>query len=163
MSKEASPRADRAQRLADAVGKGMYARDRAAQALGIRLVEIRPGHALTRMSVRQDMVNGHDTCHGGLIFTLADAALGYSCNSHNRNAVAQHCTITFLKPAKLGEVLTAEATEQTLGGRNGVYDIKVTNERGELVALFRGNSRVVAGEVVPEPGHSECQTSKEPS
>ncbi|HYB55075.1 MAG TPA: hydroxyphenylacetyl-CoA thioesterase PaaI [Alphaproteobacteria bacterium] len=163
MSKEASPRADRAQRLADAVGRGMYARDRAAQALGIRLVEIGPGHALTRMTVRQDMVNGHDTCHGGLIFTLADAAFGYSCNSHNRNAVAQHCTITFLKPAKLGEVLTAEATEQTLGGRNGVSDIKVTNERGELVALFRGNSRVIAGEVVAEPGHPECQTSKEPS
>jgi acyl-CoA thioesterase len=149
--------------LSHGAGQAMYARDRAAQALGIALVEIRPGYARMRMTVRPDMVNGHDTCHGGLIFTLADAAFGYSCNSHNRNAVAQHCTITFLKPAKLGEVLTAEATEQTLGGRNGVYDIKVTNERGELVALFRGNSRVIAGEVVPEPGHSECQTSKEPS
>ena len=146
--------------LAHAAGQAMYARDRAAQALGIALVEIRPGYARMRMTVRPDMVNGHDTCHGGLIFALADTAFAYACNSHNRNAVAQHCTITFLKPAHKGEVLTAEAVEQTLDGRNGVYDAKVGNAKGEIVALFRGNSRVIAGEVAPHPHGAK---TKEPS
>ena len=140
---------DAAQRLAEAVGRGMYARDVAAQALGIALLEIRPGYARVSMSVRPDMVNGHDICHGGLIFTLADTAFAYSCNAYNRTAVAQHCTITFLAPARRGDVLTAEAVEQARSGRNGVYDIKVTNQKGEVVALFRGNSRVIEGEVVP--------------
>ncbi len=157
MAEAAGGSRGRAQRLADAVGVGMYARDSASRALGIQLLAIRPGYAQTCMTVREDMVNGHGTCHGGLIFTLADTAFAFSCNSHNRNAVAQHCTISFLKPARLGEVLSAEAAEQTLAGRGGVYDVKVSNEAGELVALFRGNSRVIAGEVVaaPEPAHGE--------
>jgi acyl-CoA thioesterase len=138
-----------AQRLAEAVGRGMYARDVAAQALGIALLEIRPGYARMSMPVRPDMVNGHDICHGGLIFTLADTAFAYSCNAYNRTAVAQHCTITFLAPARRGDLLAAEAEERARSGRNGVYDIKVTNQKGEAVALFRGNSRVIEGEVVP--------------
>ena len=138
---------EKARRIAEAAGKAMYARDRAAEALGIALLEVRPGYARMRMAVREDMVNGHDTCHGGLIFALADTAFAYACNSHNRNAVAQHCTITFVKPAQKGEILTAEAFEQSLDGRSGVYDAKVANERGETVALFRGNSRLIAGEV----------------
>lgn len=138
------------QRVAEAAGRGMYARDAAAQALGIELLEIRPGYARMAMRVRADMLNGHTTCHGGLIFTLADTAFAYSCNSHNRNAVAQHCTISFLAPAQKGDLLTAEAHEQALSGRNGVYDIRVSNQKGELVALFRGNSRVIQGAVAPE-------------
>ena len=138
-----------AQRLAEAVGRGMFARDVAAQALGIVLLEIRPGYARTSMPVRPDMVNGHDICHGGLIFTLADTAFAYSCNAYNRTAVAQHCTITFLAPARRGDLLTAEAEERARSGRNGVYDVRVANQNGEIVALFRGNSRVVEGEVVP--------------
>ena len=138
-----------AQRLSEAVGRGMYARDVAAQALGITLLEIRPGCARMSMPVRPDMVNGHDICHGGLIFTLADTAFAYSCNAYNRTTVAQHCTITFLASARRGDLLTAEAEEQARSGRNGVYDIKVTNQKGEVVALFRGNSRVIEGEVVP--------------
>ena len=149
--------------LATAAGEAMFARDRAAHALGITLVEIRPGYARMRMTVRPDMVNGHDTCHGGLIFALADTAFAYACNSHNLNAVAQHCTITFVKPALKGEVLTAETVEQTLDGRNGVYDTKVGNAKGELVALFRGNSRVVAGEVVRDGPPAHGARTKEPS
>lgn len=140
---------DAAQRLAEEVGRGMYARDVAARSLGIALLEIRPGYARVSMPVRPDMVNGHDICHGGLIFTLADTAFAYSCNAYNRTAVAQHCMITFLAPARRGDVLAAEAVEQARSGRNGVYDIKVTNQEGEVVAVFRGNSRVIEGEVVP--------------
>jgi acyl-CoA thioesterase len=140
---------DASQRLAEAVGRGMYARDDAARALGIALLEIRPGHARMSMPVRPDMVNGHDICHGGLIFTLADTAFAYSCNAYNRTTVAQHCTITFLAPARRGDLLTAEAEERARSGRNGVYDIRVTNQKGETVALFRGNSRTIEGEVVP--------------
>lgn len=157
MTKHGSDGKDTAERLAIAVGRSMYERDLASQALGIALAEIRPGYARMTMTVRPDMVNGHDLCHGGLIFMLADSTFAFSCNSYNRNAVAQHCTISFLKPARQGDRLTAEAAEQSLSGRSGVYDIKVTNQEGELVALFRGNSRTIAGEVVP------AATPKEPS
>ncbi len=141
---------DAARSLAEAVGRYMYGRDAAAQALGVTLAGIGPGRARVSMPVRPDMVNGHDICHGGLIFTLADTAFAYACNSYNRNAVALHCTITFLQPAHAGEILIAEACEQTLRGRNGVYDVRVTNQGGELVALFRGASRVIKGEVAPD-------------
>jgi len=140
---------DRAQRIAEEVGKTMYDRDHACQTLGISLLDIKPGSARMSMLVRDDMVNGHDTCHGGLIFTLADTAFAYSCNSYNRNAVAQHCTITFLTPAHKGDLLMAEGIERSLSGRNGIYDIQVTNQNGETIALFRGNSRIIAGDVVP--------------
>ena len=151
---------ENARRLAEAAGASMYARDRAAQVLGIALLAVRPGFARMRMTVRDDMVNGHDTCHGGLIFALADTAFAYACNSHNRNAVAQHCTITFVQPAQKGETLVAEAAEQSLDGRNGVYDTKVENERGELVALFRGASRVIPGDVAR---NVRAGKAKEPS
>ncbi|HYB09339.1 MAG TPA: hydroxyphenylacetyl-CoA thioesterase PaaI [Alphaproteobacteria bacterium] len=139
---------DKAVRVAEDAGRTMYERDRAARALGIALLDVSPGFARMSMTVRPDMVNGHATCHGGLVFTLADTAFAYSCNSHNKNAVAQHCAITFVQPAHAGDLLTAEAVEQSLSGRSGVYDIKVTNQKGETVALFRGNSRVIKGEVV---------------
>jgi acyl-CoA thioesterase len=141
---------ERALRLAEAAGRGMYERDHAARALGINLLVIRPGYARLSMLVRPDMLNGHELCHGGFIFTLADTAFACSCNSHNKVAVAQHCSVSYLKTAHRDDLLTAEATEQSLSGRSGIYDVRVTNQKGELVALFRGHSRTIKGEVVPE-------------
>ena len=129
-----------AQRLAEAAAQALSARDRASDALGMKLVEVRPGYARMQMTVREDMVNLHSTAHGGLVFTLADSAFAYACNSHNKMAVASSCNIDFLRPAHLGETLTAIAVEQALIGRSGVYDVRVENNKGELVALFRGKS-----------------------
>jgi acyl-CoA thioesterase len=135
--------------LAHATGRVMYANDRASQALGIVLEEVRPGYARMRMPVRVDMVNGHELCHGGLIFTLADSTFAFACNSHNRVTVAQGAAIEFFAPGRLGDVLTAIGEERHLRGRNGVYDIVVTNQHGERIALFRGRSFALQGEVVP--------------
>ena len=136
-----------AQQLADAAAAAMQPRDRASHALGIELLEVGPGSARMQMAVREDMANVHDTCHGGLIYTLADSTFAYACNSHNRNAVAVTCIIEYLRPAYVGDLLTASGREQGLEGRNGVYDIRVENQKGELVALFRGKSTQVKGEV----------------
>ncbi len=140
--------AAQAQALAEQVGAGMYARDRASQALGIEVANIGPGHAELRMTVRPDMMNGHAIGHGGLVFTLADSAFAYACNSHNHNTVAAGCSIEFLAPCHEGDVLTAVASERTLVGRSGVYDIDVKNQRGESIALFRGKSTRVKGAVI---------------
>lgn len=136
-----------AQQLAEAAAAAMQQRDRASLALGMQLLDVGPGSASMRMTVREDMANVHDTCHGGLIFTLADSTFAYACNSHNRNAVAVTCVIEYLRPARIGDVLTARGREQGLEGRNGVYDIRVENQKDELVALFRGKSTQVKGEV----------------
>ena len=136
-----------AQRLAEAAAQVMLARDRASSALGMKLVEVRPGYARMQMTVREDMVNLHGTAHGGLVFALADSAFGYACNSHNKTAVASSCNIDFLRPAHLGETLTAAAVEQALVGRSGVYDVRVENNKGELVALFRGKSAQIRGTI----------------
>lgn len=136
-----------AQQLAEAAAAAMHARDRATLAFGIELLSVGPGAASMRMQVREDMANVHNTCHGGLIFTLADSTFAYACNSHNRNAVAVTCVIEYLRPAYVGELLTATGREQGLVGRNGVYDIRVENQKGELVALFRGKSTQIKGEV----------------
>jgi len=146
---------DRAQHIADAVGENMYQRDHAARALGIKLLEIRPGFARMSMEVRPDMLNGHDICHGGLIFTLADTAFAYACNSGNRVTVAQHCAVTFLAPARRGDVLTATAQERHRAGRTGFTDIDITNQTGKLIAVFRGHSYQLNGEVVPNIGTIE--------
>ena len=135
------------QALAELAGKTMYDRDPASQALGMLLAEIRPGYARMTMPVRADMLNGHQTCHGGYIFMLADSAFAFACNSHNHNTVGAGCTIDYLAPGREGDVLTAEATEQALAGKTGVYDIKVVNQEGRTVALFRGKSHRVAGMV----------------
>lgn len=140
----------RAQRIAEAVGRGMYARDHAARMLGIRLLEIAPGRARMAMEVRPDMVNGHDICHGGLTFTLADTAFAYACNSYNHPAVAASCTIVFTAPARRGDTLTALAEERSLAGRSGVYDIQVSDQNGRTIALFRGQSRRLDGKVVDD-------------
>ena len=137
-----------AQSTAHAVGVGMYARDRAAQELGIALDSIEPGGAVCRMTVRDDMLQGHGTCHGGIVFTLADTAFAYACNACNRVTVALNAEIAFLAPARVGEVLTATARERSRAGRTGVYDVEVRSGEGALVALFRGTSYETRGEVV---------------
>ena len=137
-----------AQGLAERVAAGMFARDRASQALGMRIVKVGPGCAELAMTVRGDMVNGHAICHGGLVFTLADSAFAYACNSYNVNTVAAGCAIEFLAPSREGDVLAALAREHTLVGRNGIYDVDVKNQNGETIALFRGKSTRIKGSVV---------------
>lgn len=139
-----------AQALAEATAKSMYARDNATQSLGMKIEEVRPGYARLSMLVRNDMLNGHATCHGGFIFSLSDSAFAFSCNSRNLNTVAAGCSIDYVAPAFAGDVLTAEAQERSLAGRTGVYDITVTNQAGKLIALFRGKSYRIKGEVIPD-------------
>jgi acyl-CoA thioesterase len=143
--------AEAAQTLAERVAEAMFARDTAAHTLGVHLVRVAPGHAEVAMTVRADMLNGHAICHGGFIFTLADTAFAYACNSYNLNTVASGCTIDFLAPAREGDVLTAVAQERSASGRTGVYDIEVRNERGEKIALFRGKSYRIKGHVIEPP------------
>jgi acyl-CoA thioesterase len=133
------------------VGEVMFAADRASRELmQLELVSCEPGRAVMRMTVRESMLNGHDICHGGLIFTLADSTFAYACNSHNKVTVAAGCSIEFLKPGRPGDVLTCEGVERVLQGRHGIYDMKVTNQHGEVVAVFRGKSAHVQGTVIPE-------------
>jgi acyl-CoA thioesterase len=139
------------QGLAEAVGRQMLAQDRASQALGMMLEAISPGHARMRMLVRADMINGHDLCHGGLIFALADSTLAFACNARNRVTLAAGAEIQFISPAKKGETLVAAARERAATGRGGVYDVEVTEAAsGRLVALFRGRSHRTAGTIVEE-------------
>ena len=136
--------------LARRVGEAMWAHDIASKdTMGMELVACEPGRAVLRMTVRELHLNGHRICHGGFIFTLADSTFAFACNSHNKVTVAAGCSIEFLRPGQLGDVLTCEGLEQTLSGRHGIYDIKVTNQRGEVVAMFRGKSASIAGTVVP--------------
>jgi acyl-CoA thioesterase len=136
------------QRLAELAGQAMYARDPASRALGMTLDEIRPGYARMRMRVRPDMLNGHATCHGGYIFMLADSAFAFACNSHNANTVGAGCTIDYLAPGREGDELVAEAVEQALAGKTGVYDVVVATADGRRIALLRGKSHRIAGHLV---------------
>jgi phenylacetic acid degradation protein PaaD len=144
------------QTVAERSAAAMWAGDAASQALGMVLDEVRPGYARISMQVRDDMVNGHAICHGGLVFALADSAFAFACNSYNRVAVAQACDIVFVAPARLGDVLVAEAVERSRFGRNGIYDVTVSAEAdggpggGGLVAEFRGRSRQIAGTLAEE-------------
>jgi acyl-CoA thioesterase len=126
----------------------MWSRDQAAQALGMEIRQVLAGSATLRMRVRKDMVNGHQICHGGLIFTLADTAFAYACNSYNQNTVASACHIDFLAPGREGDVLEAVAIERSSAGRTGVYDVEVRVVDGHAVALFRGKSHRIKGEVI---------------
>jgi len=136
------------QALAEAVAQAMWSRDHATQALGMRIEAIGPGSATLSMTVRTDMLNGHAICHGGYMFTLADSAFAYACNSANQNTVASACQIDFLAPARLGDVLEAEAVARSASGRTGVYDITVRVRGGKTLALFRGKSYRIQGEVM---------------
>jgi len=137
------------QAFAEAVAEGMYKLDNAARGLGIEITEIRPNFARATMTVRDDMVNSHGICHGGMIFTLADTAFAYACNTANKSTVAMSCSISFIAPGKRSELLTAIAEERARQGRNGIFDITVTGEDGRTVAIFQGNSREIRGESVP--------------
>jgi len=137
--------------LARACAEAMWREDRASTGLGMQLLSVGPGEAHLSMVVRDDMVNGHGVCHGGFIFSLADSAFAFACNSHGLHALAQYCAITFIRPAHHGETLTAEAVERHQGARSGIYDVRVTGADGGVVAEFRGHSRTTgAAFAVPE-------------
>ena len=136
------------QAIAEAVRDAMWQGDRASQALGMAVTAIAPGRATVRMTVREAMLNGHALAHGGLVATLADSAFAFACNAYNELTVAAGFDINLLAPARLGDELTAEAVEVSKAGRSGVYDVTVTNQRGERVAVFRGRSRTMKGTLV---------------
>lgn len=131
--------------LARQSADAMYADDHAARHLDIRIDSISAGCATLSMAVADTMVNGHGLCHGGYIFTLADTAFAYACNSYGQRTVAQHCEITFVAPGKRGMRLVARAAERHRTGRTGIYDITVCDENGGTIAEFRGLSRTIAG------------------
>ena len=138
-----------AQHIAEASRDALWKDDRASQALGIQVLAVGPGRAKLRMRIRADMCNGHRICHGGMIFTLADSAFAFACNSHNRVTVANNCAITFVAAAREDDELVAEAVERHRGGRSGMCDVTVTGRDGALVAVFRGHSTQIKGELVP--------------
>jgi acyl-CoA thioesterase len=128
------------QEIAERVGRDMFAVDPASQGLGMKVETMAPGQARMSMRVRPEMLNGFQICHGGFITTLADSAFAFACNSYNELTVAAGIVVDFLAPARLDDVLTAEAREVSRAGRTGVYDVSVRNQRGELVAVLRGRS-----------------------
>ena len=133
------------QALAEQIAHLIEPQDRASRLLGIRLVDVRPGHVRMSMRVTREMLNAQQVCHGGVIFSLADSSFGYAANSHNQRALAASCSIEFLAPAQAGDELTAEAQETAHVGRARLYSVRVTNQRNELVALFNGKSTTVKG------------------
>ena len=138
------------QALAEACAAAMWADDPATQHLGMRIDHIAPGEATISMEVAAFMLNGHGLAHGGYIFTLADSAFAFACNGYNQRTVGHQAAITYVAPGRLGERLTAVAREVHRAGRGGIYDVHVTNDRGEAVAEFRGQSRTVKGTHLPE-------------
>ncbi|WP_240046599.1 hydroxyphenylacetyl-CoA thioesterase PaaI [Paracraurococcus ruber] len=136
--------------MAEACAAAMWAEDRASQGLGLRLIRVAPGEAEMTLTVAPHMANGHGICHGGFVFALADSAFAFACNSFNRRAVAQSNSITYLRPAQVGQVLTARAARAAEAGRSGIYDVLVTDEAGAAIAAFRGLSRSIDGTLVPE-------------
>ncbi len=137
-----------AQALAERVAAAMFARDAASRALGMRILHVAPGQAVLGMAVRADMLNGHAICHGGFVFTLADSAFAFACNSYNERTVAQGGAIEFLAPARAGDELIATARERRRSGRTGIYDVEVRSQRDEAIALFRGRSFRIDGAVL---------------
>jgi len=137
--------------LARRVAESMFAVDTATKdTMQMEILVAEPGRAVLRMEVRPMHLNGHQICHGGFIFTLADSTFAFACNSYNHVTVAAGCSIEFLKSARLGDVLTCEGVEQTRAGRHGIYDMRVTNQQGETIAMFRGKSAQIQGTVIPE-------------
>ena len=140
------------QLLAERSAEVMWAADAASRALGMEVVEVGPGRATVTMTVRADMVNGWDVCHGGLVAALADSAFAVACNSRGTVTVAAGFDITFVAPARLGDALEATAVERVVRGRSGVYDVTVRRrgvERDALVAEFRGRSRSLGRPIAP--------------
>jgi acyl-CoA thioesterase len=143
---------DEAAAIARACADAMWAEDEASRALGMKLLRVVPGEAEMSMPVTADKVNGQKICHGGFIFLLADSAFAFACNTYNERVVAQHCAVSFLRPAELDDLLTAHAREVYRSGRSGIYDVNVTREDGAMIAAFRGHSRVIDGKWVREKG-----------
>jgi acyl-CoA thioesterase len=135
--------------IARACADAIWALDAASRGLGMELIAVEPGHAALAMTVTKAMVNGHNICHGGYVFALADSAFAFACNTYNQRTVAQHCAISFVASAELGDRLVARAMERSRAGRSGIYDVTVTREEGLLIAEFRGHSRTLEGEIIP--------------
>ncbi len=133
------------QALAEACATAMWNDDSASQNLGMSLDHVAPGEATLSMTITDQMTNGHGMCHGGYIFTLADSAFAFACNTYNQRVVAQHCAVTYLNPVELGARLTAHAREVSRRGRSGIYDVRVRDAAGTVIAEFRGHSRVIKG------------------
>jgi acyl-CoA thioesterase len=137
---------ERAERAAEA----MWSDDGASQWLGMSLVDVDEGHAVLELTVQRYHCNGHGMCHGGIMFSLADSAFAFACNSRNQATVAQHNSITYIAPGQLGDVLRAEAREVSLTGRSGIYDVQVRNQNNQTIAEFRGLSRAISGTLFDE-------------
>ena len=135
--------------LARACADAMWKQDDASAGLGMKIVDVGPGRATLSMTVQPHMVNGQRIAHGGFIFTLADSAFAFACNSHNEKALAAQGDITFIRPGKLGDVLVASAREISRSGRSGIYDVQVKAGE-EVIAEFRGHSRMIPGTWLPE-------------
>ena len=144
------PEQDDADLLAARCADAMWAEDDASKAMGMQIVSVREGSAVLSMTVQENMVNGHGMCHGGMIFSLADSAFAFACNSQNFAAVAAGASIDFLAPASAGDVLTASASIVSQGKKTGLYDVAVRNQSNRLVAQFRGRSARIRGTVVPD-------------
>jgi acyl-CoA thioesterase len=136
--------------LADKVARSMLAAEGTGPAWGVEIEEVREGYARIRMTLRADMLNGHGIAHGGMVFALADTAFAYACNSRNLRTVAAQASIVFLDAAREGETLIAEAQEQALAGRSGVYNVSVRSAEGRAIAQFRGYSRSLGGALIGE-------------
>ncbi len=134
--------------IARACAERMWAEDSASRGLGMELVSVEPGRATLTMTIGDKMVNGHKIAHGGYIFTLADSTFAFACNTYDQRCVAQHCSITFVNPGRLGDRLTARGVEQHRAGRSGIYDITVTRDDGTVIAEFRGHSRTIEGKIL---------------
>jgi acyl-CoA thioesterase len=143
-AKKAESPAERARRA----GRVLYEKDLVAKKFGIRIVDVTPGGACLTMRVRTEMANGHKICHGGLLFTLADTAFAYACNSHGDNVLAAAASIDFLAPSHVGDDLRATARELWRAGRSGLYEVEVTNQKGVRIALFRGRSHRITGKLI---------------
>lgn len=139
-----------ATQLARACAESMYERDQASRRMGIQLLDAGPGSAKLSMRVREDMIQGHGTCHGGYLFALADSAFAFACNSYNDATVAIGCSIDYVAPAREGDELIASACEQSRSGRTGNYDVRIENSQGQLIALFHGKSYKVRGTVLAQ-------------
>lgn len=143
------PTESETQKIAELAAQALFANDHASRNLGITIETVRPGGARLRMTVRPDMVNGHGMCHGGMVFALADSAFAVACNTYNAVTVAAAAAIDFLASAQVHDELTAEARELWRSRRSGIYEICVCNQRGETIALFRGRSHCIGGQIVP--------------
>lgn len=150
-SHDSSVPATDAQHIAELCAEAMLSRDEASRSLGMILDAVKPGYARLRMPVRARMLNGHGICHGGIVFSLADSAFAVACNTHNAVTVAAAASIDFLAASRSQDELIAEAREIWRSKRSGIYEIVVTNQRGETIALFRGRSHCLGGPVIPAP------------